>query len=289
MMNKLAVACVQMNSQSDIALNIKAAEGGVAEAAEKGAQFIALPENAFYMREQGGGEKVPRYREEEHPGVQAAREWAYRYGVGVLIGSVAVVEDEADLPFNRSILIAQDGSVSARYDKIHLFDVELPGGEVYAESSRVRGGKVSALADTPWGYMGLSICYDLRFPHLYRALAKAGARMLAIPAAFTETTGKAHWHVLTRARAIENGCFVIAPAQGGLHPGGRRTYGHSLIIGPWGEVLAEGSPDAPGVIMAELDLSRVDAVRAQVPSLRHDREFSCPPAASPVSLPSSGN
>jgi predicted amidohydrolase len=168
--------------------------------------------------------------------------------------------------------LAPDGDVIARYDKIHLFDVDLPSGETYRESNTVEAGDEAVTASLPWARLGLTICYDLRFPQLYRALAKAGAEILTVPSAFTETTGKAHWHVLLRARAIENTCFVVAPAQGGEHANGRRTYGHSLIVSPWGEILAEAGVD-PGVITAEIDLNQIAEIRSRLPSLEHDRPY----------------
>jgi deaminated glutathione amidase len=175
----------------------------------------------------------------------------------------------------RSYLIGPNGRVSARYDKIHLFDVNLPSGETYRESNTVAPGSEAVVAKLPWANVGLSVCYDLRFPQLYRALAKAGAEILTVPSAFTETTGKAHWHVLLRARAIENGCFIVAPAQGGTHANGRKTYGHSLIIGPWGDILAETGIE-PCVVSAEIDLEEIAAARGRLPSLQHDRPFSAP-------------
>ncbi|HYD99546.1 MAG TPA: carbon-nitrogen hydrolase family protein, partial [Alphaproteobacteria bacterium] len=176
---------------------------------------------------------------------------------------------------NRLFVIDPQGEIRARYDKIHMFDVDLAGGESYRESATFRPGEQAVLAQTPWGGLGMTVCYDLRFPHLYRALAQAGARLLAVPAAFTVPTGRAHWHVLLRARAIETGCFVIAPAQTGTHDAGRQTYGHSLIVDPWGEVLADGGGE-PGFVTADLDLGRIDEARGMVPALRHDRPFAPP-------------
>ncbi|HTO40445.1 MAG TPA: carbon-nitrogen hydrolase family protein, partial [Rhizomicrobium sp.] len=176
---------------------------------------------------------------------------------------------------NRSYLIGPKGQITARYNKIFLFDVQLPSGESYRESNTVAGGDAAVLADLPWGKLGMTVCYDLRFPQLYRGLAKAGAFMFTVPSAFTETTGKAHWHTLLRARAIENGAFVMAPAQGGLHANGRSTYGHSLIVAPWGEVLAEGGTE-PGVIVADIDPAASAQARARIPNLQHDRDFAAP-------------
>jgi len=195
-------------------------------------------------------------------------------GVWLLIGSLAIKVSDTKTA-NRSFLIDPKGGIAAQYDKIHLFDVDLPSGETYRESNTVAGGNRAILAETSWGRLGMTICYDLRFPHLYRALAKAGAFLLTVPSAFTETTGKAHWHTLLRARAIENGAFVVAPAQGGTHANGRKTYGHSLIVAPWGEVLAEAGTD-PCVIVAEIDSARVTDARTRVPSLKHDRDFDGP-------------
>ncbi len=176
---------------------------------------------------------------------------------------------------NRSFLIGPDGQIRARYSKIHLFDVDLAGGESYRESNTVAAGSAAMLAETPWGKLGLTICYDVRFPQLYRSLAKKGAFAFTVPSAFTVPTGEAHWHVLLRARAIENGAFVIAPAQGGVHANGRKTYGHSLILDPWGGILAEAGTE-PGVIWAEIDPALSREVREKLPSLNHDREFKVP-------------
>src|SRR5690606_28332738 len=193
-------------------------------------------------------------------------------GVWLLVGSVIVRSGAEGDPraANRSLLIDPEGAVTARYDKLHVFDVDLPDGETYRESASVRPGEAAVVADTPWGGLGLTICYDVRFPQLYRALAKAGARMIAVPAAFTRPTGEAHWETLLRARAIETGAFILAPAQGGTHEDGRQTWGRSLIIGPWGEVIARADHDDPCILHAKLDMSAADRARASVPSLRHD-------------------
>jgi predicted amidohydrolase len=213
----------------------------------------------------------------------AFRDLAKRLGIYVHVGSLAI-KILPDKCANRAFLIDPQGEIVARYDKIHMFDVDLANGESYRESSRYRPGEQAKVADLPWGRLGITICYDLRFPALYRALAEAGASMLAIPSAFTKQTGEAHWHVLMRARAIENGCFVLAAAQGGLHEHGRSTYGHSLIVDPWGRVLAEGGTD-PGVVMAEIDPAEVAAARSKVPSLQHGRRFEVvEPMAEPAHL-----
>lgn len=198
----------------------------------------------------------------------------------MLVGSVAVRLDEAggdeDMLANRSLLISDKGEVVARYDKIHMFDVDIEGGESHRESETYRPGGQAVMAATPWGGLGMTVCYDLRFPYLYRSLAQAGAHFLSVPAAFTRVSGRAHWHVLLRARAVETGCYVFAPAQCGDHANNRQTYGHSLIIDPWGKILAEAG-EKPSVITADIDPSRVAAVRAMIPALEHDREF-LPPA-----------
>ena len=273
-MTIFTAACIQLNTQDDLSANIAAIDLLVDQAAGRGADFVALPENCFVMEAPGGGFKSPAYAEDEHPGILHMQQKAKSLGVWLMIGSVALKAEGTSRRYNRLILIDNKGNIAFRYDKIHLFDVTLPDGETYAESARIQPGDKAVLAQTPWGSVGLSICYDVRFPYLYRDLAKAGAEMLAIPAAFTHTTGSAHWHVLLRARAIENGCFVIAPAQCGLHPGNRRTYGHSMIIDPWGRVLVEASEDRPEVIMARIDTSQVADIRQKIPSLAFETTFS---------------
>lgn len=258
-----------MTSGDDVAANVAAATGLIAEAVSMGARFIALPENAFYMRREGTV-KHPDVPMREHPGVQAMQELAAQHGVWILIGSIRAL-DTGDKPFNRSVLVGPGGDILTIYDKIHLFDVTLPDGKRYEESAQALAGAQPVHIATELAHLGLSICYDLRFPNLYRALALAGAEVLTVPSAFTRPTGEAHWHSLLKARAIENGCYVIAPAQCGTHPGGRETYGHSMIIGPWGEVLAEADGDTPGVMTALIDTARVAAVRAQIPVLQHHR------------------
>ena len=274
----MKIACLQMNSSRDIAANIATLHAMVKEAVGKGAQLVATPENTFVMGEPASGEPRVFYTQENHPGVLAALQMAKEYQCWLLIGSVAVqtAQSQALYPeknYNRSLLIDPQGTVKASYDKIHLFDVALPNGEIYTESSRIIAGSKAVLADMPSVKLGMTVCYDVRFPHLYRALAKAGAGILSIPAAFTVPTGEAHWHVLLRARAIENGCFVIAPAQTGTHSGGRKTYGHALIVDPWGKIIAEAGGDT-GIIMGDIDLNQIDQVRGRLPSLGHDRDYS---------------
>lgn len=281
----MKLALIQMNSSDDMAANIAALEKFVAKAAGQGAQFVATPENTFLMEAPGG--KRVYYTQDEHPGVKAAAKLAALHKLWLLIGSVAVIPSEAEgslRPFdfaqgdnknktvNRAMLFSPEGKIVIHYDKIHLFDVEVGDGQIYKESSKIIPGGTAVVATTPFGKLGMSVCYDVRFPQLYRALAKGGAHILCVPSAFTQVTGEAHWHVLLRARAIENGCFVIAPAQTGTHPGNRKTYGHSLVVGPWGEVIADGGTE-PGVVMTEIDLAQVEKMRARIPSLQHDRKF----------------
>ncbi|MFO1246785.1 MAG: carbon-nitrogen hydrolase family protein [Alphaproteobacteria bacterium] len=267
-------ACVQMRSSGDVAQNIRDASALVREAAGQGAQFIATPENTNIMAENSRAKLAATFDEAHDPSLPAFSALAKDLNVWLLIGSLHIKVSD-DKTANRSFLFAPDGSVRARYDKIHLFDSTVASGETYRESSQVEGGHDAVLADTAFGPMGITVCYDLRFPQLYRRLAQAGAFAFTIPSSFTVPTGEAHWHVLMRARAIENGAFVIAPAQGGLHANGRKTYGHSLIVAPWGEVLAEAGTD-PGVIIAEIDPQLSLTARGKVPSLQHDRNFSYP-------------
>jgi predicted amidohydrolase len=272
---RLTVACVQVNAGPEIAPNLAAAAEGVRRARDAGAELITLPENVS-MVVQGRAKVLERVRAEaDHPALPAFQDLARETGAWLLVGSLGILLDEDGRVANRSFLIAADGAVVARYDKIHMFDVDLPGGESYRESATFRPGERAVVAPTPWGGLGLTICYDLRFAYLFRALAQAGASLITVPAAFTVPTGRAHWQVLLRARAIETGCFIIAPAQCGTHDEGRQTYGHSLIIDPWGAILAEAG-DEPGVITATLDLARVAECRGMVPALRHDRGFAGP-------------
>jgi len=269
--SRFRAACIQLRSGEDVAENIRDAEKWIRAAAKDGAQFIATPENTTLMAPDGGAKLAHSYPEAQDPALPVFGALAKELGIWLLAGSLAIKVSDTKTA-NRSFLFSPDGKISARYSKVHLFDVDLPSGEKYRESNTVAGGGEAMLADTPWGKIGLSICYDIRFPQLYREMAKKGAFAFTAPSAFTETTGKAHWHVLLRARAIENGAFMIAPAQGGLHANGRRTYGHSLIVGPWGEILAEGGTD-PGIFAADIDPQLSAEARAKVPSLGHDREF----------------
>jgi predicted amidohydrolase len=268
-------ACIQTRAGDDVAENIREVAGLVREAAARGAHFIATPENTTLMAANAPAKLARSFPEEKDPAIPVFAALAAELKVWLSIGSIAIRLD-AHKTANRSFLFSPDGAIAARYSKIHLFDVDVADGETYRESATVTGGDRAVLAETPWGRLGLTVCYDMRFGHLYRRLAQAGAFAFTIPSAFTVPTGQAHWHVLLRARAIENGAFVIAAAQGGAHPGGRRTYGHSLIVGPWGEILAEAPADAPGVILAEIDPALSAHARARLPSLTHERAFEGP-------------
>ena len=263
-----------MTSGREPEANLAAAESLIRRAREAGAELIMTPETTDMIEPRGRLTFEKAQAEAQHDGLAAFRDLAAELDVWLLAGSF-VVRLSADRLANRSFLIGPGGEIAARYDKIHMFDVEIPDGQSYRESRAYQPGGQAITADLPWGRLGLTICYDLRFPQLYRALAKGGAAFISVPAAFTRYTGRAHWHVLLRARAIETGCYVFAPAQCGAHAEGRETYGHSLIVAPWGDVLAEGG-EAPGVITAEVDTAEVAKARAMVPSLGHDRPFGDP-------------
>jgi predicted amidohydrolase len=273
-------ACIQLNAGREVEPNIRAASELVRRARDAGADLIMTPEVSDMIEPKRALREEKARAEIAHPMLAAFRDLARETGAHLLLGSIIVrLEGEGRLA-NRSFLIAPDGKILAHYDKIHMFDVDLPGGESYRESAVFKPGEGTALAALPWGVLGLTVCYDLRFPHLYRALAQGGADFLTVPSAFTVPTGKAHWHVLLRARAIENGCFVFAPAQCGEHAEGRKTYGHSLIVAPWGETLAEAG-EGPGFILAEIDPTKIAEARRAVPSLGHDGPFA-PPAKRPA-------
>jgi deaminated glutathione amidase len=255
----------------------------IREAAAQGAHYVLTPEvsNMMQLNRQALFEHLAA--EADDLSLKAYRALAAELKIHLHIGSLAL-RASAERAVNRSFLIGPDGNVIASYDKIHMFDIDLPGGESYRESANYQPGETAVIADLPWGRMGLTICYDVRFPALYRALAESGASFLAVPSAFTRKTGEAHWHTLLRARAIENGCFVFAAAQAGLHENKRETYGHSLIVDPWGVVIAEGGVE-PGVFLAKIDPSRVETARKTVPSLQHGRRFGiADPKAGPEHL-----
>jgi predicted amidohydrolase len=269
--SRFTAACVQMRSSRDPLANRDAAVAGVREAASRGAHFVQTPEMTSLV-ERSRASLFEKVRPEDEDATLAAlRDVARETGVVVHLGSIAV--RAGDKIANRAYLIDAEGEITASYDKVHLFDVDLPNGESWRESATYTGGERAVLAPTPWGLLGLAICYDVRFPALYRALAENGASFLSAPACFTRQTGEAHWHVLHRARAIETGSFMISAAQGGVHEDGRETYGHSLIVDPWGRVLAEAGTE-PAVILAEIDVALVDDARGRIPTLKNARPFS---------------
>ena len=265
------VGLVQMCSGRDVARNVADASALIREAAAGGAAYVQTPEVTTLMELERARLFAETHPEPGNPSLAAFSALAAELRIFLHVGSMGILLDDGRIA-NRSYLIGPDGAVAARYDKIHMFDVDLPGGESYKESRNYEPGTKAVVAELPWGGLGLTICYDLRFPYLHRALAQAGARFISAPAAFTKTTGEAHWHILQRARAIESQCFVLAAAQGGVHEHGRETYGHSLVVAPWGEVIAEGGIH-PSVIFADVETNRVDDARSRVPSLRHDRPF----------------
>ena len=272
--SKFTAACVQMTSEREFEPNIEAASDLVRRARDAGASLILTPEITAMFEPNREQHLVKAKAEAENPALAAFRELAKETGAWLLIGSMAV-KIAADRLANRSFLLTPEGEIAARYDKIHMFDVDLKNGETYRESVLYRPGDTPVLAELPWGTLGMTVCYDLRFAYLYRTLAQAGADFLTIPAAFTVPTGKAHWHVLQRARAIETACFVLAPAQWGEHAEGRKTYGHSLIVDPWGEVLADAG-EGVGFVTAEIDPAKIAEARRMVPALRHDRTLAAP-------------
>jgi predicted amidohydrolase len=247
------------------------AEALIRSAASGGAEYVQTPENTAIMELETDRLFAALEHEEKAGPLKRLTALAKELGIWLHVGSLGMKLPSGKVA-NRSYLITPDGEIAARYDKLHLFDVDLAGGESYRESRTFDPGAKAVLADLPWGRLGLSICYDLRFPALYRALASAGADLIAVPAAFTRQTGEAHWHVLLRARAIETGAFILAACQGGLHENGRSTYGHSMIVSPWGEVLAEAGED-PQILLADIDLGLCAETRTKIPSLRHGRAF----------------
>jgi deaminated glutathione amidase len=274
-------ACVQFTAGPDPEPNLHQVSELIRQARGAGADLIMTPEVSNFI-ESGRRRRDKARREADDPFLAEMRDLARETGAWILVGSLVIdpagepgAEASEERLANRSFLIDAQGTIVARYDKIHMFDIDLPGGESYRESNAYRPGDRTVVAETPWGRLGMTVCYDVRFPHLYRALAQAGADFLAVPSVFTVPTGTAHWHVLLRARAIENACFVFAPAQWGEHAGGRRSYGHSLIVDPWGEILADGG-EAPGIITAPIDPERIAKARGMVPSLQHDRGFTPP-------------
>jgi predicted amidohydrolase len=276
----MRVALVQLTVTDDPVANLAATLGFVRQAHAQGAQFILTPECTNGLWSNRAAQKALLRREEDDATLAALRDEAAKLGVWLLIGSLALLTGDEDGRFaNRSFLIRPDASIAVRYDKIHMFDVNVSETEVYRESAAFRPGSQAVVAQTPFAPIGMTVCYDVRFANLYRKLAQGGAQIITVPAAFNHITGAAHWETLLRARAIENGAFVLAPAQTGFHAEeggkGRRTYGHSLAIAPWGEVLADGGTD-PGVTLVDIDLTEVAKARGRVPSLQHDRGFDAP-------------
>ncbi len=274
-MTTLDIALIQTRTPATAAAALSHVEPLIREAAAGGAKFILTPEgtNLLEQRRDRRGDVITD--EGADVAVLGLQALAAELKIWLLIGSAIVRSGVSgdDRAANRSLLIDDTGAIVARYDKLHVFDVDLPNGETYRESASIRPGDAAAIADTPWGRLGLTVCYDIRFPHLFRQLAKAGADLIAVPAAFTVPTGEAHWETLLRARAIETGAFILAPAQGGTHEDGRKTWGRSSVVGPWGEVIAKLDHDEPGMLFASLDLDAVQRARQAVPALTHDRDF----------------
>jgi predicted amidohydrolase len=272
-MSRFRAGCLQLNPTDDIERNLAAIERLVAEATAQGAELVCLPEYASFLVRSARIMKSSAYPEAEHPVLQQLSAAARRHSIWIMAGSILVLDGIEDRPVNRSYLIGPNGQSVAYYDKIHMFDVVLPDGRELRESAHYCPGTSARVVETPLGIFGLSICYDLRFPHLYRALAKAGAEALFVPAAFTAQTGPAHWEVLLRARAIESGAFVLAPATTGEHPGDWQTYGHAMIIDPWGRVLGSAGSEANTVVLADIDLAEVAKARSRIPSLTSNPDF----------------
>jgi predicted amidohydrolase len=268
---------VQLTVGDDPAANLAKTQAHIAAAVAAGAGFVLTPECTSLLSSSRDHQRAMMHPEAMDPTLAALRDQAAAAGIWLLIGSLGVLTTDSDGRFaNRSLLITPTGDIAARYDKIHMFDVNVSETEVYRESAGYRPGTKAVLAETPFAKIGMTICYDVRFPHLYRVLAQSGAQIITVPAAFNHITGAAHWEILLRARAIETGCFILAPAQTGFHPEaqgkGRRTHGHSLAIAPWGEILVDAGTE-PGVTLVDLDLTQVATARARIPSLTHDRDF----------------
>jgi len=283
-MSIFKAAAIQMRSGTEPGRNARDFEALVREAAGKGATYVQTPEMTGAMVRDKAARAMAFKPEEKDETVAAARRLSAELGIFLHVGSTAILRDDGKIA-NRALLFAPDGALVARYDKIHMFDVDLDNGESWRESAAYEPGGEAVVADIGVAKLGFAICYDVRFPQLFRAEALAGAEVLSAPAAFTRQTGQAHWHVLQRARAIENGAFMISAAQGGLHEDGRETFGHSIIVDPWGKVLAEADHDEPGVIVAEIDTSLSSAARKKIPNLRNAREFGVAKvSAHPVAL-----
>jgi predicted amidohydrolase len=271
-MTTFTAACVQMRSSRSVAANIAQAEKLIRQAAAAGAVYVQTPEMTNILERSRADLMEKITLEEQDPTLARFRELAAELGIHLHAGSLAILLPDGQVA-NRGFLIGPDGAVLARYDKIHMFDVDLPNGESWRESATYRPGEASMVAALPWMKIGMAVCYDVRFPAIFRTQARAGATLLTMPAAFTRQTGAAHWHVLQRARAIENGAFVVSAAQGGLHEDGRETYGHSLIIGPWGDIIAELPHDEPGIVLARIDPEEAVKARQRIPAIANERDF----------------
>ena len=265
------LGCVQLSPGGDRAINVDNAINGIRTAARRGAMLVTLPEYATFLHASGREMRSNALPEQDDPALARFRDIAREEGVWILVGSLALAA-EGDRMSNRSLLLSAAGAIVARYDKLHMFDATLPGGRVIRESSAYTAGSRAVVAQTPWATLGMTICYDVRFPHLYRALSQAGAEILMVPSAFTKATGTLHWKSLLQSRAIENGAYVVAAATCGTHPGGHQTYGHSMVVDPDGTIIAEAG-DEPEVLVVEIDLAKVDKARSRIPSLTHDRVF----------------
>lgn len=278
MPNGLPIALIQTRTPATAEAGLAHVEPLIRQAAADGAKLILTPEGTNLLEQRRDRRAAAITDEAQDPCVLGLRRLAAELDIWLLIGSAIVRSGHPgdDRAANRALMIDPTGAITTRYDKLHVFDVDLPNGETYRESATIRPGDAAAVADTPWGRLGLTVCYDVRFPHLFRQLAKANAAMIAVPAAFTVPTGEAHWETLLRARAIETGAFVLAPAQGGAHEDGRKTWGHSTVVSPWGEVIAKLDHDDPGVLHATLDLTEVARARAAIPALTHDRDYAPP-------------
>ncbi|WP_439530234.1 carbon-nitrogen hydrolase family protein [Pannonibacter sp.] len=271
-MTSFTAACVQMRSSRSVADNIAQAEDLIRQAASAGAQYVQTPEMSNILERSRADLMQKITLEADDPMLARFRQLAAELGIHLHAGSLAIHLADGQVA-NRAFLIGPDGAILARYDKIHMFDVDLPNGESWRESATYRPGEESIVAALPWLKMGMAVCYDVRFPAIFRSQARSGAAMLTMPAAFTRQTGAAHWHVLQRARAIENGAYVVSAAQGGTHEDGRETYGHSLIIGPWGDVIAELDHDEPGIVLATVDPAESLKARQRIPAIANERDF----------------
>ena len=274
-------ACIQLRSSTNVEENIQTVERLVREAASAGAAYVQTPEMTNIVERNRAALGAAIRSEQDDPAVKRFSALAAELGIVLHIGSLALKAADGKIA-NRALIFGRNGGVLTRYDKIHLFDVDLPNGESWRESAVYHPGDRAVVVDLPWLKLGVSICYDVRFPHLYRAHAHAGAQALTAPAAFTRQTGEAHWHVLQRARAIENGAFVISAAQAGTHADGRETFGHSIIVSPWGEVLAEGGGEGPEIVLATIDPAKSVDARQRIPALLNERPFALPDAMGPV-------